>query len=78
MKVVEARPRNTEDALEVIDALRQHVIEGRVIAFAIAAVESDDTATAYASATQSVSRLRLQGAIAQLLHNYLSGDLDID
>lgn len=69
-------PRNTTDKLlSVIDALRQDVVEGRVVAIAVAAVCPDDCCSAYAGAAKGVSRLRMQGAIAQLQHAYLSGEL---
>ena len=72
--IVPAVP-DTSEALAVIDRLRADVEAGRVLAFVCAAVAPDDQALGYASSTVGVSRLRMQGAMAQALHNFLSGEL---
>jgi hypothetical protein len=69
------RVRSPEAALGVLDELRQQVLDGRVIAFCAVAIEPDDTTTAWASCTQHVTRLRMQGAIASLMHHYVAGDV---
>lgn len=76
MKVVRFPSQPTlEQALDVIDHLRKDVVEGRVTGFVIAGLDDADCCTAYASSTKPVTRLRMQGAIAQALHAYVSGDL---
>ena len=64
-----------DDPMDIIDRLRADVRSGKVIAFCIAAVTPEDDALAYASSSKPVTRLRMQGAIAQLLHSYLAGDV---
>lgn len=69
------RTPSMADALETIDQLRREIEAGRVIAFAAVAIEQGDECIAYCSAIKPVSRLRLQGAIAQLQHDYIAGEL---
>jgi len=62
------------NALEVIDDLREKVRKGQIVAFAAVGVESDDTTMMWASCTENVSRLRIQGAMAHMLHMYQHGE----
>lgn len=78
MKIVEFKkssPNRLKNSLDVIDDLRKRVENGEVIAFAVVGVHPDDATSAWASCTEKVSRLRMQGAISQLLHSYLDGEL---
>lgn len=70
--------RDATAMLEVLDALRERVLSGQVVAFAVTAIDANDTCYGYAGSDKaaSVSRLRMQGAISQLLHDYLAGELD--
>lgn len=68
-----ARNARVHTALEVLENLRQAVIEGKVVAFAAVGIEPDDTTRMWCSATENVSRLRVIGAIAHLGHMYDHG-----
>lgn len=74
MNVVKLNPAPTkDDALAVIDALRRDVDEGKVVAFFVAGVSPADETIVYASSVKPVSRLRLQGAMGQALHDMQIG-----
>lgn len=76
MNVVKLNPTPTMDeALAVIDALRRNVEEGQVVAFFVAGVSPTDETIVYASAVKPVSRLRLQGAMGQALHDMHFGTI---
>lgn len=77
MKLIQIVPkeRDLTDALEVLDSLRQAIVEGSVAGYAVVAIEPDDTVRAWSATTQSVSQLRMMGAIANLLHAYMDGDV---
>lgn len=78
MKIVEFKKGGGErlkNSLDVIDDLRKRVENGEIIAFALVGVHPDDATSGWSSCTEKVSRLRMQGAIAQLLHSYLTGEL---
>lgn len=62
-----------EDALRVVDQLRADIVSGKVRAFACVAVCPDDGTLGYIGYTQPISRLRVQGAVATLLHKYIDG-----
>lgn len=63
------------NALEVLDKLREAVEVGEVIGFTVVTVDDIDCTTAYASTTKPVTRLRMIGAVATLLHHFHTGDL---
>lgn len=73
-----ATKRDPSHMLAVIDDLRKRVESGQFIAFSAVAIDAGDACYAFAGADQAehVSRLRMQGAIAQLMHDYLSGELN--
>lgn len=77
MKLLTIAPRSldTSDMLDVIEQLRAQIESGQVVGFAAVAIEADDNCTAWFGSAASVSRLRMQGGIAQLMHNFLSGDV---
>jgi hypothetical protein len=76
MNVVRLNPTPTmQPSLEVIDALRRDVAEGRIVAFFVAGLDSEDTTIAYASSVRPVTRLRLQGAMGQALHLMQQGEV---
>lgn len=64
-----------EDALKVIDDLRRDVAAGKVTAFVVSAINDGDETIAYASSIKHVTRLRVQGAMAQVLHNWMAGEI---
>jgi predicted nucleotide-binding protein len=59
---------NMQNALEIVDSLRSDVESGRVVAFAVVAIEPDDEVMAYTSSVRPVSVVRIMGAISHLLH----------
>jgi hypothetical protein len=76
MNVVTLNPNPTmDDALAVLDALRRDVEGGKVVAFFVAGISPTDETIAYASAVKPVSRLRLQGAMGQALHDMQIGTI---
>lgn len=76
MRVVKLNTNPTmQDALGVLDTLRKEVESGQVVAFFVAGVGPNDEAIAYTSAVRNVTRLRLQGAMAQALHNFMQGEV---
>lgn len=63
-----------EEALKSIDQLREDISSGRIIAFQGVGVGPDDQCFTYSAATRFVSRLRIFGAVAYLLHCLNEGD----
>lgn len=62
MNVVKVNPNPTlQDALDVIDALRKDVVDGKVIGFFVAGLDAEDATIAYMATVRPVTRLRLQG-----------------
>lgn len=63
--------------LRTLDAMRKRVLDGSVVAFGAVCIQRDDALLAYAASdpTASCTRLKMQGALAQLLHDYLDGAL---
>lgn len=75
MKLVEFSPQPTvEKALEIVEALRQDVVAGKIIGFFIVGVSSDDNTYAYVGTTRPVSRLRMGGAMQHALHCFNHGE----
>jgi hypothetical protein len=78
MKVVEfdrgPDKADLQRTLDVVEAMRQAVLEGRVIAFAAVSLNDTDDVESWTGATRSVSRLRIQGAVAHLQHCLHTGD----
>lgn len=66
---------DTKDALDVLEMLREKIISGEVVSFIGVAIHNDDSTTAWASATQHVTRLKVMGAISRLQYNYLNDDI---
>lgn len=62
-----------EDALCVVESLRKDIESGKVVAFAVVAIEQDDTALVYTGSTRPVTRLRMMGAISHMQHLYMHG-----
>jgi hypothetical protein len=77
VKIVEFQPkgRDVKDALDVIDDLRQAIVEGRIVAFAGVGISAEDETTAWVTRTQSFTRLRMMGALATLTHSFHAGDI---
>jgi hypothetical protein len=62
-----------EDALAVIEDLRVAIESGEIIAFAAVGVEPDDCTRMWSTSTRPVTRLRMMGAMHNLLHHYTDG-----
>lgn len=77
MKLMTIAPKtlDTKDMLEVLDQLRAQIESGQTVAFAAVTIEPNDACRAWFGAGTSVSHLRMQGGIAQLMHNFLNGDV---
>ncbi len=74
MNIVKLNDKPTlEDALAVVDGLRQDLIDGKVIGFFCAGLDREDATIIYVSTVSPVSRLRMQGAMGQALHNMQVG-----
>ena len=75
MKVVQLNTKPTLDtALEVVEALKKDLIDGKVTAFFVAALNDGDETIAYVSSVKGVSRLRMQGAMSQALYHMQTGE----
>lgn len=62
---------------EALDALRKRIDSGEIVAFVAAAINTEDGVYAYCGADKAahVTRLRMQGALAQIQLAYLNGEL---
>lgn len=74
MKVVDFKHPTMEDALRAVDQLRKDIEEKHVVAFLAVGVGPTDTVTAYGGSSQTVTRLRTMGALAELQHAVHSGE----
>jgi len=76
-KVVHIDPNpNLQAALGVVDALRKDLEDGKVIGFLVAGFNAKDETIVYSASTRPASKLRLQGAMGQALHDFQSGTID--
>lgn len=66
-------PPDSASAMEVLDDLRKQVESGQIIAFAVVGIEPDDTTMSWLSSTQTVTRLRMMGALQSLVTWYNNG-----
>lgn len=66
------RTDSKAEALETLESLREAVESGQLVAFACVGIEPDDATRMWSSCTQPVTRLRLIGAMASMLHSYQS------
>ena len=66
MKVVSLPTASKQDALDVVDALRESVENGEAIAFACVALNNKDECFMFTSSVQPVTMLRMLGAINRL------------
>lgn len=66
----------TEEALAVIDALREAVASGEIVAVAAVGIERDDVTRLWTTTTRPVTRLRIIGAMHHMLHTYSHMDTD--
>lgn len=77
--VVKFRNGSTlEEALEVVDALRQALVDGKVISFSAAAISEKDELFAYIGSAVPVSRLRMSGAMSHMCTIFEQGGWDND
>jgi hypothetical protein len=63
-----------QDCLEVIDAFRKDVEEGKIIVFAICSLDPEDETVYYCGAVKPVKKSRLLGCLAQTLHSVAAGE----
>jgi hypothetical protein len=70
------KPMSPEKMLAIVDELRESIVDGKLVAFAAVGLDAGDTVYGYIGALPGVTRLRVQGAIADLQHTYLCGALD--
>lgn len=63
-----------EEALLVIDGLRQAIEEGEIVAFAAVGIEPDDCTRMWSATTKPVTRLRMMGAMFNLLADFQQGN----
>jgi hypothetical protein len=61
---------NKQVALEVIESLRLAIENGEIVAFAAVGIEEDDCTRMWSSSTRPVTRLRMMGAMYNLLHTF--------
>ena len=74
MKLVTLNANPTmQEALEAVELLRKDVESGKVGAFFAIGVTAEDGVMGYTGSSRPHSRLRMQGAISQGLHDWLSG-----
>ena len=63
------------DALETLDAVRNELVTGKLVAFFLAGVGDDDSCYAFIGSIKPVSRLRTIGAMATALHMFHTGEV---
>lgn len=59
-----------QDALDVVESLKQAIESGQLVAFAAVGIEENDNTSIWSSSTRPVSRLRMIGAMHHMLHSY--------
>ncbi len=69
------RAPSMADALAAVDELRRAIADGMIVSFVAAGVTDRDETYGYCGAVKPVSRLRMQGALAQVQHDYIAGEL---
>jgi hypothetical protein len=75
MKLLNIPPQlKLDDALEVIEILKQDISSGKVIGFFAVGIDSEDSSYGYAGTTKRVSRLRLIGAMTSALTQFQIND----
>ena len=76
IKIVELPPKryDKEGLLSVIDTLRAEVASGKIVGFGGVGIAADDETYLYTGCVkgQGVSRLKMYGALANLLHRYIN------
>jgi len=74
LRVIQLPTDSKEEALNVIDGLRQAVEAGEIVAFATVGIEPDDCTRMWSSTVKPVTRLRMMGAMYNLLAHFQTGD----
>lgn len=77
MTVVTLKPSaaSVAEALGVIDQLRADIVAGRAVGFAGVTISPDDEVCGWSTTTQRISRLRMMGAVSQLLASMHANDI---
>lgn len=78
LAIATGKPLDKSNMLAVIDSLRKQIVDGEIIAFIAAGIDAADTSFGWCSSVGGVTRLRMMGAIANLQHQYCSGELSDD
>ena len=68
------KPVDRESALRTLDDLREHIADGRVIAFAAVGIEPNGDTRRWTAATDHCSKLQVIGAMYHMLHCYEMDD----
>lgn len=58
------------DALGIIDTLRNDLESGKLVAFYAVGISRDDQTYGYCGTSRYFSRLRMEGALSNALHNF--------
>ncbi|MFH1083385.1 MAG: hypothetical protein V1751_08345 [Pseudomonadota bacterium] len=69
---------DTKEAFEVLDDLRDKLQVGEIIGFCAVAIGKEDSTYLYTGTTQTVTQLKMKGAIMQMLLHHdeaLDGEL---
>lgn len=67
------RDPSREDALEAAKSLVAALEKGEIVAFAAVGIEADDCTRMWSGSSRPVTRLRLMGAMYNLLNHYANG-----
>lgn len=69
------RVADKTDMLETLDALREKIISGELVAFAAVAINEQDETYAFQATERHVTVLRQIGAVSYLLHCIQTGEV---
>ena len=76
MKLVEfPKQVNTEEALQVVDDLREAIANGKIKAFVAIGINDDHELYGYCASTKKTTRLEMMGAMMGLQHDYIAGEM---
>jgi len=67
------RDPSREDALEAARSLVTALENGEIVAFAAVGIEADDCTRMWSGSSRPVTRLRMMGAMYNLLNHYANG-----
>ena len=74
MKIVEfPKQVDTEEALQVVDDLREAIANGSIKAFVAVGITDDHVLHGFSASTKKTTRLEMMGAMMGLQWNYVEG-----